>query len=313
MESPRCAAQTFNIAETARHEKDFRRASLRPLRVKDAVTLTGLKDDASNGQRGEVVRYDSSTGRYGVKVGAKTLGVKPCNLLALHNKMHSRARFCRFGSKCWRPHCYFVHDDEDSRIEHWATVWEKRRSACDVKTCDAQSADKVDLSFSTCGDESHLCEQCDPDLASSEDGETLDGLKMAVSAHAQSISASSDHLSDLKARLDALDQKLGAELNIQMLKVLEKALEPMAETVCERMIKLEWKVNQLDALTNTPDIPERTNDCEFTANLLQHTCAKFVFACIVFCALTLLLSIVFAQRVDALLCMRVLIHHDMAL
>ena len=48
----------------------------------DLVVLRELSNDSLNGQIGQIVCFDRSTGRYAVKVGDRCLAVKPDNLVA---------------------------------------------------------------------------------------------------------------------------------------------------------------------------------------------------------------------------------------
>ena len=56
------------------------------------------------------------------------------------NKHHYfRKRMCRFGSRCWRPHCWFHHGNGDRmkqivNMAHYWTQEVKRLSACTVAT-----------------------------------------------------------------------------------------------------------------------------------------------------------------------------------
>ena len=69
------------------------------------------------------------------------------------------------------------------------------------------------------------------------------------------------------------------------------------ESVTRDVLKLQARVDAFPTreAANTPDIPACTNKTKCTANLLHHACASFVFACIVFCALALLLPKVIAH------------------
>ena len=64
----------------------------------------------------------------------------------------------------------------------------------------------------------------------------------------------------------AMEEKVGNDLNNKILGTLNAALVPMTETVCEKMVKLEYRVNSLTSASSLANIGETTEDdpCEGT-------------------------------------------------
>ena len=83
----------------------------------------GLEDKELNGKQGKVGKFDQTTGRYAVFIGARNLAVKPANLEALKSSVRKALKLCRFGMSCWRPDCCFVHENENERASHWLRHW----------------------------------------------------------------------------------------------------------------------------------------------------------------------------------------------
>ena len=70
-------------------------------RQHDAVVLTGLSEDGLNGQRADINRFDDLKGRFGLKLGDKSLGgVKLANPTAYGKKKKCRT-IIQIGWACW--------------------------------------------------------------------------------------------------------------------------------------------------------------------------------------------------------------------
>ena len=89
------------------------------------VAIVGLTSCAQfNGQRGTLRKFDLSALRWEVNiddVGFKKLRAE--NLKVDVVQQVRKRRLCKYGDACYRPGCWYVHDNAQQRCEHFANVW----------------------------------------------------------------------------------------------------------------------------------------------------------------------------------------------
>ena len=91
-----------------------------------AVEVFGLLSSPSlNGKRGTLGKYDTAAARWEVKLDdAGSKKVKPANLKELTPVRARRRRLCRYGERCYRPECWFEHDNDYQRCERNEALWQ---------------------------------------------------------------------------------------------------------------------------------------------------------------------------------------------
>ena len=185
------------------------------LSAHDRVVLVGLKDETLSGQVGTVLRLDTITGLYAVKVGIRQVAVKPANLMTRQKQFKKSSRLRRYGNACWRPECRFVHDDEGARVAHWASHWRSLHS-CHVcvenASCGLVNHDDVAMDTVHCdglsNNHSTLAIQSSaalfPEIANELQQRTEDA-QIRLKSSEQQLHGIQKQLDELGKRVDSLD------------------------------------------------------------------------------------------------------------
>ena len=99
------------------------------------VKLVGLHDTSLNEKTGDVLKFLDDKQRWAVRVGPRTVSVKPENVEPLTDSsfaVRKRLRLCKFGACCWRPDCHFAHQDECARAHRWKSHWDMVVDHCEL-------------------------------------------------------------------------------------------------------------------------------------------------------------------------------------
>ena len=145
-----------------------------------------------NGAMGLLTKFDTQTKRWGVDLedgsGAKSL--KENNLMAVSDDdvfvrsaklpRPRRRTLCRYGQKCWRPECHFVHTNEHSRAAHWRQHWQSLCSSADASESNSTGLPPT--------------------------GEAIQDLVAQLKVQDDKIKTSCQDIADVKLSLNNLDQ-----------------------------------------------------------------------------------------------------------
>ena len=97
-----------------------------------SVIVHRLQDRTElNGRIGEARQYDDSACRWEVKLqGIGFKKIKAENLKVTNGCARHRRKLCKFGQRCFRPQCWFIHADECARADAMMNLWKQHKDTC---------------------------------------------------------------------------------------------------------------------------------------------------------------------------------------